>query len=564
MAAVLEAGLYADSAENAGPLEPPDPHPVVRYRRTLPRRHRLLVTFLVGLNVGVSTGVLVWIALQEPGASQVGVAAFALLVVAEGMRITQNVSLWMFAIVARDPVPIEPPSGLRVALTTTFVPSREPIEMLERTLRAMTRVEYHGSVDAWVLDEGDDPAVQALAASLGVHHFTRKGRPEYHQVEGPFRARTKHGNHNAWRTEHEHRYNVVAHVDPEHAPRPQFLNRTLGYFTDPDVAFVVGPHVYANRRDGFVARAAATHFYPFLAIIQRGGNGMGAPMLVGAAHLYRTAAWDQIGGFQDSITEDHLTGLVVQTTRNPVTAHAWKAVYTPDVVTLGEAPVTWTDYFNQQTRWARGTCDVVLHHSPSLLRRLSRRQRLAYAALQAYYPGLATTWLCGNVLLLLALVFGITPVQRGAIWVLPIWACVNLGQYAMILGLRRYNLAEHERRELAFNAIVLTAVTAPIYAAAVAGAVLRRRLAFVVTGKGELSLADSPWTFRYHLGWLIMIASALMVAAWRRNLEAAFVPWLLISVLVACTPMVSSLRRRRRSRPRSPHPSLGCEAQARG
>ncbi len=121
-------------------------------------------------------------------------------------------------------------------------------------------------------------------------------------------------------------------------------------------------------------------------------------------------------------------------------------------------------------------------------------------------------------------------------WLLPVWLFVNVGQYALILLLRRYNLAEHERRELALNAIVLTAVTAPVYAAAVVGSVLRRRLAFVVTGKGALSLTDSPAAFRYHLTWLAVIASSLTLANGRGNLRLAFLPWLLVSVAAASAP----------------------------
>jgi cellulose synthase/poly-beta-1,6-N-acetylglucosamine synthase-like glycosyltransferase len=35
-------------------------------------------------------------------------------------------------------------------------------------------------------------------------------------------------------------------MDPDHVPRKNFLMRTLGYFKDQDVAFVVAPQVYGN------------------------------------------------------------------------------------------------------------------------------------------------------------------------------------------------------------------------------------------------------------------------------------------------------------------------------
>src|SRR5262249_59601927 len=114
-----------------------------------------------------------------------------------------------------------PPIGWRVAVLTTIVPGKEPLELVERTLRRMRRIAYCGRVDVWILDEGDDPGVRAMAQRLGVRHFSRKGRPEYNQASGEFRARSKAGNHNAWRAEHEHRYDAVAQIDPRHVPPPR-------------------------------------------------------------------------------------------------------------------------------------------------------------------------------------------------------------------------------------------------------------------------------------------------------------------------------------------------------
>jgi hypothetical protein len=94
-------------------------------------------------------------------------------------------------------------------------------------------------------------------------------------------------NHNAWRSAHEGRYDVVAQMDPDHVPYPNFLERTLGYFADPDTAFVVAPQVYANLAESFVARGAAEPAYLFHGVIQRGGNGRGAPLLIGTNHLYQ-------------------------------------------------------------------------------------------------------------------------------------------------------------------------------------------------------------------------------------------------------------------------------------
>jgi cellulose synthase (UDP-forming) len=272
---------YVGCATTAGPLVTPRrPDQPVEFRSVASRRERLMLTLLVLLNAGTAGTFIGWLLLPEHIPGWMGNlhgyplvlarAGFCLVILVELIRFAQNVAVWVFAINAKDPVPFDPPVGLRVALLTTIVPSKEPIDVAERTLRKMKQIVYCGDVDVWILDEGDDPRVKAMAERIGVRHFTRKGRPEYNQPSGPFRAKSKAGNHNAWRAEHEHSYHVVAQMDPDHVPLPCFLERTLGYFRDPDVAFVVAPQVYGNMFDNWVAHGASVQQYLFSGIVERG------------------------------------------------------------------------------------------------------------------------------------------------------------------------------------------------------------------------------------------------------------------------------------------------------
>ena len=96
----------------------------------------------------------------------------------------------------RRPVHQDPAPGRRVALITLCVPSHETIDVIADQLRALTQVRYPH--DSWILDEGADPEIEALAAELGVRYFTRKGLPLWNQPGPPFQAKTKAGNVNAW------------------------------------------------------------------------------------------------------------------------------------------------------------------------------------------------------------------------------------------------------------------------------------------------------------------------------------------------------------------------------
>src|SRR5213080_2440770 len=75
-----------------------------------------------------------------------------------------------------------------------FGRSLQRFSVIELQLRALAAVEYPH--DAWVLDEGNDPAVRAAAERVKVDYFTRQDIPVYDQAGPPFAATTKAGNVN--------------------------------------------------------------------------------------------------------------------------------------------------------------------------------------------------------------------------------------------------------------------------------------------------------------------------------------------------------------------------------
>ncbi|GAA0726370.1 glycosyltransferase [Dactylosporangium roseum] len=550
-----------------GPLTTPaGPHLPVVFRRTARPAQRVMLSLLISANFLTGLVFLGWLVLPRhipgpdmplvgPGDWHVIAAriAFCFVVLVEGVRLLQNLAVWVFAWKARDPVPMVPEQGLRIAMLTTIVPSKEPIDVVERSLMAMQKVRYAGQVDIWILDEGDDPRVKAMAKRLGVHHFSRKGQPRFNQEHGAFRAKTKSGNHNAWRATHEHVYDVVAQMDPDHVPLPSFLERTVGYFRDPDVAFVVAPQVYGNMYDGWVVHGASVQQYLFSGLIERGGNGLNAPLLIGTNHLYRPLAWAIIDGYQDSIIEDHLTSMVVMGARNPLTDRRWKGVYTPDVIAIGEGPTSWTDYFNQQKRWAYGVWEILLRRSRPHLRKLGAGQRLCYGLVQSYYPSVALAAVSGVAATGTYLGLGINAADVDWRPWLGLWS-VSMGTWAMLwLWLRRFNLARHERKELGVHGMLLALFAVPIYVAAGAAALLRRPLAYAVTAKGRLRSVDGPKSFRTHALWALIGGALLGSSAWFGYDSLALRLWAAVSVLVGVLPPLIAwctwLRDRRATEP---------------
>lgn len=477
------------------------------------------------------------------------------IVTLELFRLVNLSTLCLATTLARDPIPLQPADDLRVAFVTTIVPDREPLELVERTLQAALRVRHGGTLDVWLLDEGNDPDVRAACERLGVHHFSRLGVDHWNQPAGSFRERTKHGNYNSWLDRHGSDYDVMVSVDPDHVPRESFCERLTGYFRDPDVAFVVAPQVYGNYGDALVTKCAESQQFVFHGLVQRMGNFFGCPMFVGTNNMARISALRQIGGLQDSVTEDMATSLAVHAHRNPATGARWRSVYTPDVVAVGEGPATFTDFFSQQHRWSRGAFDALRSQLWRTAVRMNPGRALHHLLLAVYYPSAAIGWIVGAVNCVLYLVLGTMGVRVPA----QVWAAVYLDlafvQFCLYTANRRHNVSPHEPRGSAGAAgMVISILTAPIYVQALAGAVLRRGSRFVVTAKGGARSADGPRTFRWHLTWAGALFVALVVGLALHHDQTGMVLWAIALMAICLLPVGiwrfdGRPRRRRRAAP---------------
>jgi cellulose synthase/poly-beta-1,6-N-acetylglucosamine synthase-like glycosyltransferase len=516
----------------------------VEFRR-LGRRRPLRTLLLVAGALLFVAGFLVWMMLpvhwphHGSGVPQLASYVMVFNTGVIGLLALINVTtLCRASLAARDPVPVRHEPGTRIAFVTTIVPDREPLEMVARTLAAARRIRHDGTLDVWLLDEGCDPAVAAVCKELGVHHFSRRGIRRWNQPDGPHREKSKHGNYNAWLDAHGDDYEFLISVDPDHVPFRCFAERFLGYFRDPDVAFVIGPQVYGNYR-GFVARAAESQQFLFHSLLQRAGNRSRTPMLVGTNNAIRLSALKEAGGFRDSITEDMATSLAVHVRRNPATGGRWASVYTPDLVAVGEGPETFTDYFTQQYRWSRGTDDVLLTRFWRLAHKLSPRQLVHYGLLMSYYPTTALAWTLGvlNSLLYLTLSTG------GLTVPMHLWLMLYVDAAALQVGLyfwnRRHNVSPHERQgSSGLAGMFISTLSTPIYVSSLAASLLRRKRGFVVTAKGSERSADTLATFRLHLRWAVVIALPLIASLAVHSIASPWMYlWSLLTLAVCLVPV---------------------------
>ena len=125
--------------------------------------------------------------------------------------------------------PQPPPQDLTVDV---FIPTiNEPVDIVRRTVIAAMNMSYPHQT--WLLDDGARPEMQRLAATLGCRYLSR--RTNVNAKAGNLNNALAHSG-----------ADFVAVFDADHAPAKDFLERTLGFFSDPRVAFVQTPQDFFN------------------------------------------------------------------------------------------------------------------------------------------------------------------------------------------------------------------------------------------------------------------------------------------------------------------------------
>ena len=169
---------------------------------------------------------------------------------------------------------------------------------------------------------------------------------------------------------------LVAVFDADFVPDPDFLTRTVDYFTDPKVGMVQVRWGHLNRRFSLLTRAQAAfldgHFLLESCARFRSGRLFN---FNGTAGIWRRSAIDDAGGWQhDTLTEDLDLSYRAQ-------LRGWRFVFVRDPVCPGELPVEMNGFKTQQHRWAKGGVQTARKLLPAIL-----RSRLPWAVkLEAFF-----------------------------------------------------------------------------------------------------------------------------------------------------------------------------------
>jgi cellulose synthase (UDP-forming) len=403
---------------------------------------------------------------------------FVLLAVAEGFTFVHHLGLW-WAIWATKVTP--PPPSRTTFSIDVFIPTRgEPLDVLRRTVQAAVAMDL--AHETFVLDDASRPEVQQLAERLGAKYMAR----DPHNQQG-----AKAGNLN-FGLRHAHS-ELIAIFDADHVPRRDFLTRLVGYFEDPDLAFVQTPQYYANSDRNRVARGAYQQQAIFYGPICRGKNGLQSAFCCGTNVLFRRQALIEVGGFNEkSVVEDFVTSMRIH-------RRGWGSVYYPYVLAVGMGPSNLRTYFSQQFRWARGSVGALFSLEP-FKPGFTLAQRVQYLMATTFYMigGITAIYI---ILPLLYLFFGWSAFSASsATFVFFYVPYLVLALITVRWGLGgRFRL---EHLQYTFGAF-------PVYLVASLAALLHIPARFRVTSKQESHSGDrSPV-----LAWVPVAASVVTVVA---------------------------------------------------
>jgi cellulose synthase/poly-beta-1,6-N-acetylglucosamine synthase-like glycosyltransferase len=231
--------------------------------------------------------------------------------------------------------------------------------VVEQLLEAITKLDYPRELlQVQVLDDSTDethPVAEALVAQYRAQGFPIEYRHRLNRHG--FKAGALQAGLETVTGE------FIAIFDADFVPTPDFLKRTIHYFTDPNVGLVQTRWTYQNRNQNLLTEVQAAmldgHF--ILEQAARCGGGLFFNFN-GTAGVLRRAMIDDAGGWQhDTLVEDADLSYRAQ-------LKGWRFVYVPSIECLSELPVEMHGFQMQQSRWAKGLVQAAIKLLPAILR----------------------------------------------------------------------------------------------------------------------------------------------------------------------------------------------------
>jgi cellulose synthase (UDP-forming) len=386
----------------------------------------------------------------------------------------------------------------------------EPEHIVEKTVIAAVNMNYP-NLKIYVLNDGkiankeNWQRINEMAVRNGAIALTR-------HKPGGFKA----GNiNNALKITNAPFFAIF---DADHVPEKDFLQRTMGQFSDKKLALVQTPQYYSNHDENEVTAGAWEQQELFFGPILIGKNRNNAAFWCGTNAIIRKKALMEIGGVPDNnIAEDFLSSMFLH-------EKGWKTLYIPEILAKGLAPFNLGDYATQQFRWARGSLEVIFKYNILFRKNLTIQQKIHYLASASYYMG-GLIVIIDATLPLLFMFFNVQTVSAA-------YTDFILFFFPFII-FTVYILSVSSKQSLTFRAVKLSFSTFWIFTVAAMSTLFRKKVKFNVTPKqqqkGNFLLFAVP-----HLLYVLLSIVGTVFAIYTRGLSPEIInnaSWLVFNIV---------------------------------
>lgn len=232
----------------------------------------------------------------------------------------------------------------------------------------------------------------------------------------------------------------VAVFDADFVPQPDFLERTIHFFTNEKVGMVQVRWEHLNREYSLLTRVQSILLDGHFVIEHTARNRSGRFFnFNGTAGIWRKSTIADAGGWQhDTITEDLDLSYRAQ-------SKGWQFIYVNESTTPAEVPVEMVAFKTQQHRWAKGSIQVAKKVLPKLL-----KSRLPFKVkLEAWMH--LTCNISYILMVILSLMMPLTVEFRVKnSWMTSIWVDAIVFICASVSIMMFYLLAQKEARKQTF------------------------------------------------------------------------------------------------------------------
>ncbi len=242
---------------------------------------------------------------------------------------------------------------------TVQLPIFNEMYVVERLIDSVCRLEYPRDLfEVQVLDDSTDETC-AIATAV-VDRWRAAG------IDIVYVRRTNRLGFKAGALEnglHSAKGELVAVFDADFVPAPDFLTRTVPFFSDAKTGMVQVRWGHLNREFSLLTQAQSILLDGHFMIEHTARNRSGCFFnFNGTAGIWRRETIQDAGGWQhDTLTEDLDLSYRAQ-------LKGWQFIFLPDIVSPAEVPVDMNAYKSQQHRWAKGSIQTAKKLLPTILR----------------------------------------------------------------------------------------------------------------------------------------------------------------------------------------------------